>query len=83
VSWSRKLFEPIVIDDGRIFSTLRDAAEFMLKLSQPRRDKSHWQFAAEAMFRAAQPNAAMHKLLEAEASVKAALSADGVLRIRQ
>jgi hypothetical protein len=75
--WSRKLSQPITLGDGRIFMTPRDAAEFMLNLPELQRNNPHWRFATEAMLRAAQPNAPMHALLEAEASVKAALGADG------
>jgi len=77
--WSRKLREPFMLDDGRTFLTLRDAAEFMLRLPEAHRDKSHWQDAADAMLRAAQPAADMSDLYEAEARLHVALQADGVL----
>jgi hypothetical protein len=75
--WSRKLSQPIALGEGRTFVTLRDAAEFMLELPDLQRNNPYWQFAVEAMLRAAQPDATTRELHDAEASVRAALSADG------
>jgi hypothetical protein len=54
--WSRKLSEPFTLDDGRTFSTLRDAADFLLKLPELHQANPYWQYAAAAMMRAAKPS---------------------------
>jgi hypothetical protein len=38
--WSRKLFPRIALDDGRVFTTLKDAADYVLALSEIRRSSS-------------------------------------------
>jgi hypothetical protein len=49
--WSRTLPEPIVLP-GRRIETLRDAPNFMAKLSDVQRKNLHWRLTAEALIKA-------------------------------
>lgn len=49
MSWSRKLFNPIPLPDGRTLITLRDAGNYIDALSQAEQKKEHWQAAAHAL----------------------------------
>ncbi len=80
MSWSRNLSAPITLDNGRIFTTLRDAANFVLALPDLHRNNPHWQFAMEAMMKAAENDA---DLEAAERQLDLALRAEGVFeRVR-
>ena len=81
--WSRKLLEPITIDDGRTFTTLREAAEFMLRLPDLLQASPRWIFAAEAMMKAAKPASSKTELSTAERRLRSALRADGVLGLKR
>ena len=83
MSWSRKLSEPIALDDGRAFATLRDAADFMLRLPEPHLSNMHWQIAAEAMMKADNPRSSVEELQAAERILKAALRAEGVFDLKE
>jgi hypothetical protein len=83
MAWSRKFLEPIVLDDGRIFATLRDAAVFMLRLPNLLQASPRWIFAAEAMMKAAKPASNKTELLTAERRLRSALRAEGVLGARR
>jgi hypothetical protein len=79
MAWSRKLSAPIVLDDGRAFSTLREAADYVLGLGPVAQNSLHWRLAAEMMMEAAKPAATKAKLQEAERLLKNALRAQGAL----
>lgn len=64
--WSRKLPAPIVLDDGRVFATLRDAADYALALPDYRKARLNWQYAVELMKAAAKPGASKALLDRAE-----------------
>lgn len=49
MSWSRKLFNPIPLPDGRMLITLRDAGDYISSLSKAEQRKEHWQAAAHAL----------------------------------
>jgi hypothetical protein len=52
--WRRRFEDPIPLPDGRTLITLRDAADYMLELSQAQHDMPHWQTAGEAVIMAAE-----------------------------
>lgn len=66
--WSRKLPAPIALDDGQVFTTLRDAADFAVTISN--RQKAHlaWQYAIELMMKAAEADASEDDLKGGRAS---------------
>ena len=45
--WTRKLYEPIALKDGRKLVTLDDARVFMLKLFERTQLRPTWQYAGE------------------------------------
>jgi hypothetical protein len=47
--WSRKFEDPIALADGREFITLRDAADYIMKLPKKESDLPEWQAAIEAL----------------------------------
>jgi hypothetical protein len=81
--WSRKLTARITLNEGQTFETLRDAVEYMFDLPEPRLDMPHWQFAIEALVKAARPASNRSELRAAEARLKMALMAEGVLGLRR
>jgi hypothetical protein len=44
--WSRQFFDPVVLPDGRVLRTLRDAADYITK---PEHDRAHWQTAMRVL----------------------------------
>jgi hypothetical protein len=69
--WSRRFVDPIPTKGKSIYA-LRDAAQFILKLSKAEQSKPHWQAAAEAVIMAAEERG---PLLHADVGVKRALNA--------
>jgi len=49
VSWSRKFGEPIPLPKGKPLATLRDAANYIVKLPKAEQHASQWQTAAEVL----------------------------------
>ena len=47
--WSRKFEDPIALADGREFITLRDAADYIMKLPKKESDLPEWQTAIEVL----------------------------------
>jgi hypothetical protein len=54
MGWNRPFEDPIPLPDGHTLVTLRDAADYMLELSQAQHDMPHWQTAGEAVIMAAE-----------------------------
>lgn len=81
--WSRKLTKPIALDDGRVFETLRDAADYALALPDIRKAHLSWQYAIELMMAAAKPRASRTLLERAERQLDICLRADGVLGLKR
>ena len=54
--WTRKLYEPITLKDGRKLVTLDDARAFMLKLPARHQLRPTWQYAGELVLKAAEDN---------------------------
>jgi hypothetical protein len=52
--WSRELEDPIPLPRGRPLATLKDAADYIMKLSKADRDLPEWQAAGEALIMAAE-----------------------------
>jgi hypothetical protein len=52
--WSREFEEPIILPDGRKLVTLRDAANYIAKLSKAEQKVEQWQIAIEHLIRAAE-----------------------------
>jgi len=47
--WQRKFDDPIPLPDGRTLATLRDAAQYITKLSKAEHDAAEWQVAMEVL----------------------------------
>jgi hypothetical protein len=47
--WSRKFEDPIALADGRELTTLRDAADYIMKLPKKESDLPEWQTAIEVL----------------------------------
>ena len=52
-AWARPFDDPILLD-GRELLTLRDAADFIMKLPKAEQDLEEWQAATEALLMAAE-----------------------------
>jgi len=49
LSWSREFDDPISLPDGRKLLTLKDAADYIMKLPKKESDLPEWQAAIEAL----------------------------------
>ena len=49
MSWSREFDDPISLPDGRLLLTLKDAADYIMKLPKTESDLPQWQAAIEAL----------------------------------
>jgi hypothetical protein len=54
MAWSRRFEEPIELPDGRTLRTLKEAADYILKLPKSEREAPIWQSATEALIMAAE-----------------------------
>jgi len=54
MSWSRRFEDPIELPDGRKMLTLKDAADYIMKLSKAEQHLEEWQAATEALLMAAE-----------------------------
>ena len=54
--WHRKFVDPIVLPDGRMLLTLRDAAEYITALPKAEHDAADWQVARETLILVAERN---------------------------
>jgi hypothetical protein len=52
ISWSRRFDDPIPLPRGRRLVTLKDAADYIMKLSKAEQAKRHWQTAVRETWRA-------------------------------
>jgi hypothetical protein len=75
--WTRKLYEPIALNDGRKLVTLNDARALMLGLSERTQLRPTWQYAGELVLKAAEDNRAGVK--DAWAQLRRALIGEGLL----
>jgi hypothetical protein len=57
-NWSRPFEDPIPLPDSRQLVTLKEAADYIMKLSKADRDLPEWQAAGEALIMAAEGRAA-------------------------
>jgi hypothetical protein len=53
-AWARPFDDPILLDDGRVLLTLRDAADFIMKLPKAEQDLEEWQTAIACLIGAAE-----------------------------
>ena len=49
MSWDQRFFDPIELPNGRKLVTLRDAAQYIIKLPKTERDAEEWQAAMQAL----------------------------------
>jgi hypothetical protein len=61
VSWSRRFDEPIVLKDGTILRTLRDAIQYFGK-TVPKTERDHRKVTTASGSRPGQPNKSTHDL---------------------
>lgn len=52
--WARRFEDPIPLPDGRVLVTLREAADYILKLSKRQTETDHWQLALHCLIEAAE-----------------------------
>lgn len=69
-SWSRRFPDPIPTNRKPIL-TLKDAADYILKLPKSEQHKPHWQAAGEAVMMAAED---LGPIMQAEIGVRRALN---------
>ena len=48
-AWARPFDDPVLLPDGRELVTLRDAADYIMKLPKAEQDLEEWQAAVEAL----------------------------------
>jgi hypothetical protein len=53
LSWHQRFFDPIELPNGRKLVTLRDAADYIMKLPKAKQQSPDWQAATEALIMAA------------------------------
>ena len=49
LSWDQQFFDPIELPGGRKLVTLRDAAQYVMKLPKAEQEATQWQTAAEML----------------------------------
>ena len=49
MSWDQEFFDPIELPNGRKLVTLRDAAQYIMKLPKAEHDADEWQVAMQAL----------------------------------
>lgn len=49
MAWFKRLYDPIILPDGRKLLTLRDAVEYITALPKAEHDAADWQVAMEAL----------------------------------
>jgi hypothetical protein len=49
MAWFKRLYDPIILPDGRTLLTLRDAAEYITALPKAKHDAEVWQTAMEVL----------------------------------
>jgi hypothetical protein len=54
VDWSRRFEDPIPLPDGRKMLTLKEAADYIMKLPKGEQHLEEWQAATEALIMAAE-----------------------------
>jgi hypothetical protein len=79
LSWSRPFHDPIpVAKKGKPLRTLKDAADYILKLPKAEQNRSHWQAAEEAVIMAAEDRG---PLMHADIGMKRALNAGKAVEV--
>ena len=56
MGWSRPFVDPIALPNGRKLITLKDAANYIIKLPKAEHDAPEWQAAMEALILVAERN---------------------------
>jgi len=72
MSWSRPFHLPILLPDGRVLHTLRDAGEYIQELQKAIHQRPEWQIAAEMLLEAVEGKG---PLMFAEIAVRKAVNA--------
>ena len=49
MSWDQRFFDPIILPGRKPLLTLRDAANYIVKLPKPEQQAPEWQTAAEVL----------------------------------
>jgi hypothetical protein len=70
--WSRTFADPIILQDGRKLSTLRDAGELITRLPKAKHNRPEWRLAAAMLMQAAGAPVVL-----AETAMRRALNVDG------
>jgi hypothetical protein len=78
--YTRKLPAPITLDDGRVLTTLADVVRLMETLPSLHLSNHHWQYAAEAIMKAAGEGSTKADLDEAERLIRLGLYWERLLR---
>ena len=78
MTWSRRLPQPVRLNDGRTIATLAQARDLMLTLAEQRQTNPHWRDAAELLMKAAY-RGRQDPIHDAGAQLSRALRADGLI----
>lgn len=78
MTWSRRLPQPLRLNDGRTIATLAQARDLMLALAEERETNPHWREAAELLIKAAY-RGRQASIQDAGAQLSRALHADGLI----
>jgi hypothetical protein len=54
MTWSRQFEDPILLPDGRTLRTLKNAADYIMKLPKAEQKHEKWQIAIEVLIMAAE-----------------------------
>jgi hypothetical protein len=74
MSWSRTFDDPIILPNGRVLKTLRDAGHYVAGLPKAKHNRPEWRLAAAMLMQAAEDGA---PIMLAEMAMRRALNADG------
>jgi len=73
MSWSREFDDPMILHDGRVLRTLRDAGHYVAGFPKAKHDRPEWRLAAAMLMQAAEDGA---PVMLAEIAMRRALSAE-------
>ena len=76
--WKRPFDDPITLPDGRELRTLRDAADYIMKLPDDAQQQERWQVAVENLINAAETGGGW--LMFARIGMMQALNGNGKAR---
>lgn len=77
--WTRRFRTPVILKDGQALTSLAQARDFILEMTERRQAKDPWQQASESLMKAANRTSTERDIARAADQLKAALAAEGLL----